>query len=368
MRAVTLGESFLTQSLVYALGVAPPPNLSGNELSDWTDFFSVRIEDCLRHTSGLTSGRSYFTDAFNFGRMQLPVAPGDQALSYDNNAVPSLMLFPPRQTEGYSNVGFISVGEAIGMTVEGDPRRYFAAMTQWFPFNPLLGLVQVVPATREASFEAGEAPVRYAKAIQRDTYVNVGAVPAEERPPFVSGGYGQSDAGFLGGTGVFSMSAPTLVRLLQMIHPQESPSPRSGTRLSLAQVERLHQRQEGLVNRVSRNDVMGNTQSQPSFGLGFRSSFQLASDVVAVPGITNYDFLQATWGGDLFGTGRTDYVHFTYLPEQGPPQSMSVAYSTNCEVQLQTSVGMAVGTQAVNIFNAGGWDNDVDLFPVLDLD
>ena len=164
------------------------------------------------------------------------------------------------------------------------------------------------------------------------------------------------------------MSAPTLVRLLQMIHPQESPSPRSGTRLSLAQVERLHQRQEGLVNRVSRNDVMGNTQSQPSFGLGFRSSFQVASDVVAVPGITNYDFLQATWGGDLFGTGRTDYVHFTYLPEQGPPQSMSVAYSTNCEVQLQTSVGMAVGTQAVNIFNAGGWDNDVDLFPVLDLD
>ena len=122
------------------------------------------------------------------------------------------------------------------------------------------------------------------------------------------------------------------------------------------------------MNRVSRNDVMGKTQSQPSFGLGFTSSFQVASDVVAVPGITNYDFLQATWGGDLFGTGRTDYVHYTYLPEQGPPQSISVAYSTNCEQQLQNSVDDAIGDQAVNIFNSGGWDNDVDLFPALDLD
>jgi hypothetical protein len=133
-----------------------------------------------------------------------------------------------------------------------------------------------------------------------------------------------------------------------------------------SQVERLHQRQEGLVNRVSRNDVMDNTQSQPSFGLGFCSSF---TNVVGIPGSNGKDdFLKATWGGDLFGTGRTDYVHYTYLPEQGPPQSMSVAYSTNCEQQLQTSVDDTIGDQAVNIFNAGGWDNDVDLFPVLDLD
>jgi CubicO group peptidase (beta-lactamase class C family) len=371
MRAVTLGESFLKQSLVYALGVTPPANLSGTQLSDWADFFSVRIEDCLRHTSGLATARDYFTDAFNFGRMQLPVAPGDQTLSYDNNAVPPLMVWPPRETEGYSNVAFISVGEAIGMADQKDPSRYFAAMTDWFPLNKLFGLAQIVPATKDASFDAGEAPIRSPRAVQRDTYVNENDIPVAELPPYVSGGYGQSDAAFLGGTGVFSMSAATLARLLQINHPQEAPSPRTGVRLTLEQVERLHEKQAGLVTRVSRQEFPDDSQSPPMFGLGFASTFVEAPTVVPVRGVTNknYDYLQAAWGGDMFGTGRTDYVHLTYLPTQGPPQSMTVAYSTNCKDRLLPSVADGViSTQAKLIFNSGGWDNDVDLFPALDLD
>jgi hypothetical protein len=52
---------------------------------------------------------------------------------------------------------------------------------------------------------------------------------------------------------------------------------------------------------------------------------------------------------------------------------MSIAFVTNCEQKLQDfndgmgTWGGAIRNQARLIFNNGGWDNEVDLFSVLDL-
>jgi hypothetical protein len=53
---------------------------------------------------------------------------------------------------------------------------------------------------------------------------------------------------------------------------------------------------------------------------------------------------------------------------------MSIAFVTNCEQTLQDfNDGMgtwdgAIRYQARSIFDDGGWDNEVDLFPVLNLE
>jgi len=374
LRAVTLGEDFLNQSLVSALGLPLPipANLSPEEFESWSNFYGIRVEDCLRNTSGLTNKyQAIFNAAFEDGRAQLPLAAGDFTLAFQNGAVPKLEVFPARQTEGYCNVGFIAVGEAIGVNKFGNPGRYFAAMNDFWPLDKDLELVRIVPATKADSFTFGEVPVRAPKAVQTDTYVAKTVVTAAGQPPpeYVSGGYGQSDASALGPTGGLSMSAATLVRLLQTMHPQGSPSPLQGTRLTVAQLERMYARQSGTVDRVSDQDAVTSSDRSPRWGLGFRSLFRNGSQFNSAP-----DEAEASWGGN-FTTGQSGFSHTTYLSStSGPTQSMSIAFVTNCEQTLQDfndamgTWGGAIRDQARSIFNNGGWDNEVDLFSVLNLE
>jgi CubicO group peptidase (beta-lactamase class C family) len=376
LRAVTLGEDFLNQSLAMALGLAIPADLSADEFESWSNFYGIRVEDCLRNTSGLTNTYwPIFNAAFEDGRAQLPLAAGDFTLAFQNGAVPKLQVFPSRQTEGYCNVGFIAVGEAIGLTDKQSPRRYFDAMNDFWPLDKDLELVRIVPGTKADSFTFGEVPVRAPIAVQRDTYVAESVITAagQPAPEYVSGGYGQSDASALGPTGGLSMSAATLVRLLQMMHPQGSPSPLQGTRLTLAQLLRMHLKQSGTVDRVSDQDAVTSSDRSPLWGLGFRTRFKEGVEATRDSPERPHE-AEASWGGD-FDTGQSGFSHTSYLsPSFGPTQSMSIAFVTNCEQKLQDfneengTWSGAIRSQARFIFNNGGWDNEVDLFSVLNLE
>ena len=379
IRAVTLGEDFLTQPLVSALQLPIPPNLSGDALEAWSQFFGIRVEDCFRTTSGLTNKYGpIFNAAFTNGRAQLPLAAGDFTTAFQGGAVPTLDVFAPHDTEGYSNLGFIAVGEAIGLNDLQDKRGYFDAMTEFWPLNSLLGLVRIIPPNKEASFARGEVPIRAPRAVGLDTFVNANVIKAEglPLPDYVSGGYDQSDAESLGGAGGLTLSAATLVRLLQVMHPQGSASPRSGTRLTLAELFRMHTTQSGTVLRTDLSDgVLSNQQRKPRWGLGARTSFVTGADNLVTPDIPHA--AEASWGGN-YPSGQSGYLHISYFPlSLGPSESMSVAFTTNCERTLQdfadeegtwSGSNGAIRTEAKLIYQNGGWDNEVDLFPVLDLD
>lgn len=375
MRAVSLGTSFLGRTLASALQVQRPPNLSGQASAAWDNFEAIRIEDCLRMTSGLTS-KNNFDVTFKRTGEKLPLGPGFLTLALKNGAVPELAIFPPKEYESYSNFAFIAVGEAISYAVRDRTDRYLEAMRDWWPLQDL-SLVRYVPRDREESFDLGEAPIRSTFALARDSFVKPSTVvdAGELEPEWVSGNaYAGPDMEFIGGTGGLTLSAATMVRLLQILHPQESPSPRQGVRLTADQLWALHDTQNGLVVRAERgtDDVPDDpTLFMPRYGRGVEPTFvwdpvniQIQQD--------RFARLGASWKGDLWGMGRSIYWHFTYFPLDGqgftsePPSSMSIAVVTNCRERLEG--GTDIDTVAQRIFRSGGWDNDVDLFPSLGLD
>jgi hypothetical protein len=135
----------------------------------------------------------------------------------------------------------------------------------------------------------------------------------------------------------------------------------------------MHSKQSGTVDRVSDQDAVTSSDRSPLWGLGFRTRFKEGVEATRDSPERPHE-AEASWGGN-FTTGQSGFSHTTYFsPSFGPTQSMSIALVTNCEQKLQdfneengTWAG-AIRSQARFIFNNGGWDNEVDLFSVLNLE
>ncbi len=212
--------------------------------------------------------------------------------------------------------------------------------------------VLVVPATREESLANGEPPMRDPTCVDRNTATTAGLEPelkaAGQLPAFAPGGYSFRDGSVNAGTGTLTMSAATMTRLLQMMHPGGSiHSDLPGNRFTVSQLQRMASKQE---------ETLANGEA-PTWSLGGKTR-------------TDPTFIEFSKGGTL-KSGRAGIHHFTFWPlglAAANMRSMSIAVVSNCAGVLASSqANSRVRTTALKIFQDGGWDNDVDLYPELGL-
>ncbi len=354
MRAAALDDpDFLAMSIQEALGI-DTSELAGASTANIARFADTSVADLLRHASGwrIEEKYGYKTNYFTYGRRQLPLQPGDFARFVRGSALDFLQIDPGTLYK-YNNANYVAVSEALSARLSGDGTLsdYAEAMEAWW--SPSIGKRRaiVIPGAQADSLLAKEALLRGAPGVARPTVVSSAAIPPAERPDWVPSVYtGGRDYEMLA-SGFYSMTAATMARILQGMHPD--PPDLASRLLTPAQVDSLSSRDPN-ISASYQLGTSGRVLAPSPVGLGgVKEAFQTIDGVKAV---------QFSKSGSLPDGGPIGGIWHWVWEARGQVSSLSFCGAATGDGGIDTKTMV----QAVLELNAVGYFDDArDLFPDL---
>mgnify|MGYP000886467877 CR=1 FL=1 len=225
----TLETVYFTAEQRQVLEVSVPAERLG-----W--FRQLRVIDLYRFSAGWVRDRDlepgdlpharyhYHNRVFSHTGKDLPLRPGDfrdylvrSKLEPQNRA--------PHDFYRYNNPAFWAASEALSMRVFGqDASLYVQAMHDFWGTSDLDA--GVTRPSRNECLNFGEVVCRHPPAFSRATSVGESTLKksGQPLPPFTpTAYYGGTDIAMEVGSGLITMSAPLMVRILQGMHPNPPP-------------------------------------------------------------------------------------------------------------------------------------------------